>query len=99
MKFLSQSWQEPDWKIRIENREIDGNRKLFCKQEIDLSLLLKSNKDYFARLNEKQITIKRHCCKTGKTFLLNKAQSSDKCNVTEKKFFNKKLWKSCKRAK
>ena len=61
------------------------NRDLFRKQRyLCVSLLRKSKKDYFSKLNEKQITDNKRFWKTVKPLLLNKVQSSERINLTEK---------------
>ena len=43
----------------------------------------KSKKDYFSKLNEKQITNNKRFWKTVKPFLSNKVQSSERINLTD----------------
>ena len=60
------------------------NRDLFRKQRnLCVRLLRKSKKDYFTKLNEKQITDNKRFCKIVEPFLLNKVQSSERINITE----------------
>ena len=67
----------------LKNRS-NQNRGLFHKQRnLCVSLLKKPNKDYFSKLNEKQITDKKRFWKTVKPFLSNKVQSSEIINLTD----------------
>ena len=51
---------------------------------ICVSLLRKSKKDYFSKLNEKQITDNKRFWKTVKPFSSNKVQFSERINLTDK---------------
>ena len=75
-------------RTRLRNRFLknrsNGNRDLFRKQrKLCVSLLRKSKKDYFSKLNEKQITDNKRFWKTVKPFLSNKVQSSERINLTD----------------
>ena len=75
-------------RTRLRNRFLrnrsNRNRDLFRKQRsLCASLLRKSKKDYFSKLNEKQITDNKRFWKTVKPLLSNKFQSSEKINLTE----------------
>ena len=50
---------------------------------IYVSLLRKSKKDYFSKLNKKQITDNKRFWKTVKPFLSNKVQFSERINLTD----------------
>ena len=74
-------------RTRLRNRILksrsNGNRDLFRKQRnLCVSLLRKAKKDYFSKLNEKQITDNKRFWKTVKPFLSNKVQSSERINLT-----------------
>ena len=70
------------------------NRKLFCKQRNKcVSLLRKSKKDYFANLNEKNITDKKRFWKTVKPFLSKEIHLLERINVTEEE--NNSLLTNC----
>ena len=75
-------------KTRLRNRFLKNksnqNRDLFCNQRnLYLNLLRKYEKNYFPKLNEKQITDNKRFNKRVKPFLLNKVQSSERINLTE----------------
>ena len=75
-------------RTRLRNRFLKNrsnrNRDLFRKQRnLCVSLLRKAQKDYFSKLNEKQITDNKHFWKTVKPFLSNKVQSSERINLTD----------------
>ena len=77
-------------RTRLRNRFLKNrnnrNRDLFRKQRnLCVSLLRKSKKDCFSKLNEKQITDSKRFWKTVKPFLLNKVQSLKRINLTEEK--------------
>ena len=67
----------------LKNRS-NRRKDLFRKQRnLCVSPLRKSKKDYFSKLNEKQITDNKRFWKTVKPFLSNKVQSSERINLTE----------------
>ena len=68
----------------LKNRS-NRNRDLFRQQRnLCVSFLRQSKKDYFSKLNEKQITDNnKRFWKTVKPFLSNKVQSSERINLTE----------------
>ena len=67
----------------LKNRS-NPRKDLFRKQRnLCVSPLRKSKKDYFSKLNEKQITDTNSFRKTVKPFLSNKVQSSERINLTE----------------
>ena len=75
-------------KTRLRNRFLknrsNGSRDPFRKRRnLCVGLLRKSKKDYFSKLNEKQITDNKLFWKTVKQFLSNKVQSSERINVTD----------------
>ena len=75
-------------RTRLRNRFLKNrnnrSRDLYRKQRnICVSLLRKSKKDYFSKLNEKQITDNKRFWKTVKPFLSNKVQSSERINLTD----------------
>ena len=77
----------------LKNRS-EENRKPFCKQRIKcVSLLRKSKKDYFANLNEKNITDNKHFWKTVKPFLLKNFIFLKEHNLTEEE--NNSLLTNC----
>ena len=71
----------------------EENRKLFCKQRNKcVSFLGKSKKNYFANLNEKNITDKKSFWKTVKPFLSKKVHLPEIINLTKEEnnyFYNK----------
>ena len=76
-------------RTRLRNRFLKNrsnrNRDLFRKQRnLCVSLLRKAKKDYFSKLNEKQITDNKRFWKTVKLFLSNKFQSSERIKLTDK---------------
>ena len=67
----------------LKNRS-NRNKDLFRKQRnLCVSLLRKSKKDYFSKLNEKQTNDNKQFWKTVKPFLSNIVQSSERINLTE----------------
>ena len=83
---------------RLRNRFLQNrnkeNRKLFCKQRNKCVLLLrKSIKDYFANLNEKNITDNKRFCETVKPFLSKQIHFSERINLTEEE--DNSLSKNC----
>ena len=75
-------------RTRLRNRFLKNrgnqNRNLFRKQRnLCVSLLRKSQKDYFSKLNEKQVTDNKRFWKTVKPFLSNKVQSSERIDLTD----------------
>ena len=70
---------------RLRNRFLKNRNNLLRKQRnLCVSLLRKYKKKNFSKLNEKQITDNKRYWKTVKLFLSNKAQSSERINLTEK---------------
>ena len=71
----------------------EENRKLFCKQRNKcVSFLGKSKKNYFANLNEKNITDKKGFWKTVKPFLSKQVHLPEIINLTKEEnnyFYNK----------
>ena len=75
-------------RTRLRNRFLKNrsnrNRDLFRKQRnLCVSLLRKAKKDYFSKLNGKEITDNKRFWKTVKPFLSNKVQSSERINLTD----------------
>ena len=75
-------------RARLRNRFLKNrsnrNRDIFRKQRnLWVSFWKKSKKDYFSKLNEKQVTDYKRFWKTVKLFLWNKVQSSERINLTE----------------
>ena len=69
MKFLRQSLRSMLRNWLLQNRS-EEKRKLFCKQRNNYVLLLrKSKKDYYATLNERNITDNKHFWKNIKPLL------------------------------
>ena len=69
---------------RFLKNSTNRSKDLFRKQRnLWVSPLRKSKKDYFSKLNEKQITDSNSFRKTVKPFLSNKVQSSERLNLTE----------------
>ena len=61
MKFLSQSWREVGKEIVFYKTVVKKIRNYFAnKRNKYVPLLQKSKKDYFANLNEKNITDNKH---------------------------------------
>ena len=84
----------------LRNRS-EENRKLFCKQRNNcVSLLRKSEKDYFADLDEENITDSKRFWKTVKPLLSKKIHLPEGINLTEgrrKQLLVNAFWESCKR--
>ena len=79
----------------LENRS-NRNEALFRKQRnLCVSFLRKSKKDYFSKLNEKQITDNKRFWKTVKPFLSYKVQSQERINLTDE---NDSLVTDCRKA-
>ena len=77
----------------LQNRS-EENRKPFCKKRNKcVSLLQKSKKDYFANLNEKNITDNKRFWKTVKLFLSKKNHFPERINLTEEE--NNSLLTNC----
>ena len=67
----------------------DENRSIFCKKRnVCVSILRKSRKDYFAKLNEKQITDKSHFQKTVKLFFKEGSSPDKSMSLKRRQFFN-----------
>ena len=85
-------------KTRLRNRFLksrsEENRKLFCKQRNKcVSLLRKSKKDYFANLNEKNITDNKRFWKTVKPFFSKKIHLPERIDLTKEE--NNSLLTNC----
>ena len=91
--IMTRSWLKNCF---LQNRSAE-NRKLFCKQRNKcVSLLRKSEKDYFANLYEKNITDNKRSWKTAKPFLSRKIHPSELINITEGE--NNSLFTNCARS-
>ena len=68
----------------LKDRSEENKRKYSNQRNYCVSLLRKSNSEYFGNINEKKISDNKTFWKTIKPFLLDKITSTQKITLTEK---------------